>query len=152
MDEKKTAAKVKAIAEDEKKIIALLQSDKTKYIEIKGGYKFVPVFDMPVLKKLEPLIGDMNVWEDKLNDPVTGVDTLVTILTAMLNEGLAQQGIEPAITEEWLLMQLIPSQKTLYRLALRRAFVEGNRTETKGEKVKRDKVLERIKKGAVTEV
>ena len=122
---------------------------RVKNVSLKIGGREIPLrYNMRVQLKVEEELGtDFYELQNQLNKNKLSIKTIIGAVRLMGNEGLKHAGLEPDLTEDWLLDNMVPAQILSYRMAAMAALVAGWHMETDNSfEEKQDVVLNEIRK------
>lgn len=119
-------------------------------IKVKIGDREIPLrFRMNQFQEIEEELGNLGEFDELLFRGKQRIRNVIFVLRVLGNAGLAYEGKEPDITEEWLRENMVPQDLTAYQVAvfacLRRES-ESEAAKEENENKERDLVLEEIQK------
>ena len=115
-------------------------------IKISIGDREIPLrFTMRELADMEEAIGTMDEFRDLILTGRKRLRNMASAIRIMGNGGLKEDGLEPDLTDDWLLDNMAPNQVKSYQIAILSAFTGGWKMETEEEK-EHDVVLEEIER------
>lgn len=119
-------------------------------IKVRIGEREIPLrFRMKQFQELEEQLGLLMDYENLFIKSRQRIKNVVTALCILGNGGLAHEGKEADLTEEWIMEEMIPQNFVAYQMAIIACLRREGKSEAakeENENKERDLVLEEIQK------